>query len=446
MLKNITLLNNFHNKLLLIESFVSFAFFILVTIINNVIYQYYLGVFDICFIYVMTLVKLIKYKDVSIIEIFLCFLFLYVIGSYIFFNNTAFMKVLKAVFLLDLRGLTNKSILYINLNLYIYTKILSVPFLYFKYKNVIKSLDIGTTYDNFVPIYFSFFLLYLFYLSRTYTNYSNFIEESGPATVLIAYGSIFGSVLFLLTNSNYFWYEKKIPTLLLLVCMLLVAKIGSRGYAIMLFFTLITNLKKRGLKMGNKVIVYLCVGVLFLILYQGLSRIGLKGLNTSYNLLTLFAEFFIPAFSIYYFLVNPLDVNLYLSSRDFIFRLLPTSMMPELSINKFIGIYHINGIEVAPAGGFFFYGQLFFYFNINTVFILFFLAIFLIKFKYEIEYRKITLISIFMPMYIYLIPRQLLCLAPRVTLMEVILFLIFILFTSPIKRFKINKEVGVLYG
>ena len=409
------------NKLLLLEDSLSIFLFLSGLLYFNNKVLYLLGIIDLSFLYIVFFIKLIRRKDLTIVEIFLTFLYLYVIGTYIFYNNAKFINLILKSFVNSVPHPNKYELLLMNSILFVFTKILSLPVFDIKiklkpYRQKLYSYKSYGKFALFPYIIMPIFILYLLFLVRTFSNYDEFNESGGIYFSLIVYFSFVTSILVVITDQEVPWNKRLLKTLLALLCIALVAKVGSRTYAVYILFSLLINLKKRGLKLGNRlVIIFLTVG-LFGILYQSLARFGISGLENAFSLLTLFGEFFLPAYSFYYYTNNPLNYVYYFGWTDFFVKLFPTKILPLLRIDAFMKYYSIHGIAIAPVGGLFLYGQLIYYFGIFSIIPVFLLAVYLSYYKNNVEQKGNLKISLILPISFLILPRQLLYLLPKCVL------------------------------
>lgn len=425
-MKVLSFINSKLNRFLIFENLFSFFFFFSSLLFVNNKMLYVLGIFDILFLYLIILLKLIKRKDITIVEVFLAFFFLYVIGTYIFFNNDLFKKLILKVYVENVPHPAQLQLLLMNCVLFIYTKIMSLPIYDIKFfltKSISKNyLKISEKFSIIPYLVIPVFILFLFYLIRTFSNYSDFIENSGSAFSFISYFSFITSIVIIITDQNIVWNKRIGKTFLVLLCVALIAKIGSRTYAVYILFSLLINLKKRGMKFGNKLIFVLMIIGMFGILYQSLARFGMHGLGDAFSVLTLFGEFFLPAYSFYYYVNNPLKYVYFFSWTDFIVKLLPTKVLPLLNIDAYMQFYNLHNISIAPVGGLFLYGQLFYYFGIFSIIAIFVLSIYLAYYKNILECKGNLKISLILPIAFLILPRQLIYLLPRSILMIFIFY------------------------
>ena len=422
----IKIINSKLNKIVLLETALVFVFFLVSALLNNITAQYVIGIIDILLFYILLIVKLIRRKDLSIIEVFIAFLFLYVIGTYIFFNNIQFRTLILNIFVNSIPYPTDSELLIQNTILYVFTKILQLPICDLKFNLRIKEKAsiLTNKFDFIIFIFLFIFSFFLFYLVHSFSNYYDFLENSGPAFSLIGYFSYILSILIIITDLNKSWKKGLLRTILCLLCIALIAKIGSRTYAIYLTFSLLINLKKRGMRFGNRVfLVFFAIGF-FAILYQSIARTGMHGLANSYNKLTLFAEFFLPAYSFFYFVNNPLHYSVLFPSSDFFVKLLPTKILPQLQMDQFINFYSSQNISVAPVGGFFLYGQLIYYFGVFSILFVVLIALYFSFYKEIIEKQNNFMVSCIFPMIFLLVPRQFLYLLPKTIIVIVLIYLL----------------------
>jgi hypothetical protein len=401
-----TFLKTKNNRHILIESIVVSFFALLAFISRQNKYLFFIGIFDIVFLWSIIARLFLFEKKITIVEIFLVFFSLYILGSYFIFNTLLF-SLIEDVFFIKTPSLTMYELCILNMYFFLYTKILFIILLDTINKKI-KTISINNL-CQFNKIYYiplCIYSIFLIFIKIKYGNYFAFIEDSPDFMYsLISYGGIICSPIIISSNINYPWYKKKFFIVITIVPIVTLALIGIRIYSLLIIFSVILNMQLRGLKLYSKTIVLLLLLLLGFVLFQSVIRAGLNSIGDMYSLATLLGEFFLPAISSYYLIIDPGQFYPHINIIDFIISILPSKLIPYISLNDFAGFYFRKGILTWPVGGIFLYGQLYFYFGKFSVFVMILLSTYLLRTKNKLNSKNIDFSVICLPLLFIILPR-----------------------------------------
>jgi hypothetical protein len=400
------LFKNRNNQYILIESFFVFFLAFVAFILCQNRYLFFIGIFDIVFLWFITARRLFIEKKITIIEIFLVFFSFYVFGSYFFFN-TLLLSLTGKMFSIKVPVPTIYELRIINIYFFLHTKILFIVLLDVK-NNTKRFVSINNP-AQFNKVYFIPVIIYsvfLLFLKIKYRNYFTFIEDAPDIMYpLISYGGIICSPIIISSNINYPWYRKRLFIITTIIPIVLLALIGIRIYSLLFIFSVILNMQIRGLKIYNKKVLFSIMVVLGFVLFQSVVRAGLSGFGNLFSILTLLGEFFLGAISSYYLIIDPEKFYPNANIIDFFVSLLPARLIPYRTLDDFAAYYYKRGMLVWPAGGIFLYGQLYFYFGILSFIVMILFSFYLLKIKGDLDSRKLDSSAVCLPLLFIVLPR-----------------------------------------
>jgi hypothetical protein len=419
------LLKNKNNRYILIESFLIFSFAVVAFILCQNRYLFFIGIFDIVFLWFIIARRLFVEKRTTIIEIFLVFFSFYISGAYLLFN-TSLLSLTEDAFLIKISVPTIYELRILNIFFLVHTKIQFIVLLDVKEKaQKFVSID---NYGQFNKIYYIPIIIYsvfLLFIKIRYGNYFTFIKDSPDIMYsLISYGGIICSPIIISSNIKCPWYKKRLFIIITIVPIILLALIGIRIYSLLFIFSLILNMQVRGLKLYHKSILFLIVILLGFVLFQAVARSGLSEFGNLFSILTLLGEFYIPGISSYYLIIDPEKFYPHINIVDFFVSLLPAKLIPYISLNEFASYYYKRGISTWPIGGIFLYGQLHFYFGIFSFIAMILFSFYLLRIRRKLDSKRLDLSVIGLPLLFIVLPRYPLYLIKSV-LVGLILFLFF---------------------
>lgn len=396
MIDKIKVLKTGTNSVLIFFQFLCVSVIVVFFFLESNTLLFYSLLSFVLFTYFICYIKLIKAR-LDVIDLYFVFISFYFLGTLLLYNTHLY-SVLTSVGGLNLVDISDDELLKLNLIIGILFVTLSTVLFDVKKTFFIRNGN-GLTTNNEINIIFYLFFGLLFsvigikYFHSTYVEFleNRTVIESG----LISYSYLILIPLYVQTNLKHKFYEKRFTTFLMLIPMLWLLKFGVRNYAFVLFFALMINFQKRGLKFTIKyllVIVFLSI----VMLVQALTRAGLSGID-SFNLLTAFMEFVAPGISSHYYINNPLGYSNPFALFDFILQLLPERMCPQQTFELMKSYYLLHGYNITPIGGHFLFGELFLYFSWLSPFFLLLSNYYFLNLRSQLSCKKISILTVVFP-------------------------------------------------
>lgn len=373
---------NIYNNIILYESMVILFCAFTGLALGQPHFLFFVGIIDVLFFYSLFLFNYFKRGNITIIDIFIAFLFIYVLAYYFLFN-TVVLTSISSVFGVKIIPIKDNTLAYVNFVFIVYGKVLFLPILdcakHYN-KKTIGLIQYNTTNNMYLIFVFIVYITYLLFLHIKFGSSYIRLMQSPMGDFyfsLISIGGWICSPLIVSSNLKSKWNNYNAISVLSIAIVILLALLGIRIYSLMIIFSLFINLQCRGININNNKVILFILFILFFILYQSLARIGIRDIKNLYSLFTLLGEFFFSIMSSYYLIGDPLIFLPKIRIDDLFIQILPSFFRSKPIIENFREYYIAKGYDPWPGGGLFLFGQIDFYFGFFGIVVLLMFSLFL---------------------------------------------------------------------
>lgn len=368
------------------------------------------NIFYIITIYFFILERLVvKELEFNVVHLFVALFYLYPLCFYILFN-TGLLDIMSLIMHVEILKVSNDELEKLNFVFQLSNIMFSSSLSESKKSiRVIKSFvnEKETVFiGQFTTIYLFLVFTFLVYLKYSLKGkYIAYVDESSFMFSILSWLNLLSVPLIAFSFNSFAYFKQKKFLIMCFANLIMFALLGIRLSSIMYLFAILTNLIIRGFDIKNRRNIMLLGVLLIFILVQAVYRFGGNLAFNPFILFTVLGEFFFSTISSHYFINDPYNYGIDIKFFDLFSQILPGFARPENYITKFYKYYISKGISPWPAGGLFFYGQLYFYFNIFIFPVVFIIGKFLSLLSNSIKKGNCTYLVASLPIIFMVLPR-----------------------------------------